>query len=302
MNLRKTLIVVAGPTASGKTALAIALAKHFKTVIISADSRQFYKEISIGTAKPSIEEQDGVRHYYVDSHSIHDYFTVAEYEKEVIQLLDELFVENQFVILVGGSGLFVDAVCYGLDDFPSDKNVKQTLNELLEKEGISFLLEELKEKDINYLNRIDSKNPFRVIRALEIMRLSNKTMTDLLIEKKEIIRDFEIQKFIIDLPREILYDRINRRVDEMISYGFQNEVEKVYPFKELQTLNTVGYSEFFSYLDGEIDLNKAIDLMKQNSRRYAKRQLTWFRRDKNSIWLRGQNKMDQFKEIINTIG
>jgi tRNA dimethylallyltransferase len=302
MNLRKTLIVVAGPTASGKTALAITLAKHFNTVIISADSRQFYKELSIGTAKPSVEEQDGVPHYFIDSHSIHDYFTVAEYEKEVIQLLDDLFVDNQFVVLAGGSGLFVDAVCYGLDDFPSDKNVKQTLNELLEKEGISFLLEELKEKDINYFNQIDSKNPFRVIRALEIMRLSNKTMTDLLIEKKEIIRDFEIQKFIIDLPREILYDRINRRVDEMISSGFQNEVKKVYPFKELQTLNTVGYSELFSYLDGEIDLSKAINLMKQNSRRYAKRQLTWFRRDKNSIWLKGQNKMDQFKEIISNIG
>ena len=302
MNVTKTLLVIAGPTASGKTALSISLAKFFNTAVISADSRQFYKEISIGTAKPSKEEQDGIPHYYIDSHSIQDCFTVADYEREVISLLRVLFETHDYVVLVGGSGLFIDAVCYGLDDFPSDKQIKKELIEWEKREGMSGLLQELKEKDSDYYTKVDKKNPVRVIRALEIIRVSNKRLSDLILEKEDIVRDFDVTKCVIDLPREILYERINSRVESMMESGLLDEVKAVSLHKKLQTLNTVGYSELFSYLDGVIDLEEAIRLIKQNSRRYAKRQLTWFRRDTKSIWLKNQNTEDLFSEILQILG
>ena len=264
--------------------MAIALAKHWNTVVLSADSRQFYKETAIGTAKPSLEEQAGVKHFFVDSHSIHQPLTAAQYEKQALEVLESEFQNHEIILLVGGSGMFIDALCYGLDDIPFDEKVKSELNQSFEKYGLEPLLVELKEKEPAYYQTTDLKNPVRIIRALEVIRISGRTYSSYQSFKPQ-TRAFEIHKFVIDLPRELLYDRINKRVDFMLDAGLLEEARSVLPWKNLQSLNTVGYSELFSCFNHEIDLERAIELIKQNTRRYAKRQLTWFRRDPNNHWI-----------------
>ncbi|MES2588712.1 MAG: tRNA (adenosine(37)-N6)-dimethylallyltransferase MiaA [Bacteroidota bacterium] len=286
-----------GPTASGKTALGIALAKHFKTVILSADSRQFYKEMSIGTAKPSLEEQDEIKHYFIDSHSIENPVSAADFEREALEVLENEFQRHENIILVGGSGMFIDALCNGLDDIPNDVKLRDELTLFVQKNGLESLLEELKSNDLEYYNFVDKSNPVRIIRAIEAIRISGKTYTELR-QKKSKTRPFEIMRFVIDLPREKLYERINLRADLMIQNGLIDEVKQLTEFRHLQSLNTVGYSEIFDFLDDKISLEEAINLVKQNSRRYAKRQLTWFRRNEKAIWLKNETTADLKKEVL----
>ena len=297
----RKLIVIQGPTASGKTKLAVQLAKALNTVVVSADSRQFYSEIQIGTAKPSAEEQEGVRHYFIDSHSIHSPVTSAQYEKEAILLLNELFNTVSYVILVGGSGMFIDALCNGINEIPKDDFIKEQLNSELQTKGLSYLLEELKIKDESYYKKVDKANPLRVLRALEVMRLAGTTFSSFLDKNLIVKRDFEILKFVIDLPREMLYERINLRVDQMIYNGLLEEVKSVFEYRSLQSLNTVGYKELFSYLNSEIEFKDAVELIKKNTRNYAKRQLTWFRKDKKAIWISSDEIEDQMHEITSGI-
>ena len=297
----RKLIVIQGPTASGKTNLAIQLAKALNTVVVSADSRQFYSEIQIGTAKPSAEEQEGVRHYFIDSHSIHSPVTSAQYEKEAILLLNELFNTVSYVILVGGSGMFIDALCNGINEIPKDDFIKEQLNSELQTKGLSYLFEELKIKDESYFKKVDKANPLRVLRALEVMRLAGTTFSSFLDKNLIVKRDFEILKFVIDLPREMLYERINLRVDQMIYKGLLEEVKSVFEYRSLQSLNTVGYKELFSYLNSEIEFKDAVELIKKNTRNYAKRQLTWFRKDAGAIWLKNIETDLQVDEVLTFI-
>lgn len=280
----KHLIVIEGPTASGKTSLSIKLAKHFNTSIISADSRQFYKEIEIGTAKPSLEEQDGVQHFFIDSNSVTDEVSSARFEKEGLEILKQLFETKDIAILVGGSGMFIDALCNGLDNIPANPIVKQSIQKEFDEFGSLHLLEELKEKDPEYYNTIDKDNPMRIIRAIEVIRITGKPYSELRKAKPK-KRPFQIHKFVINHERQTLYDRINLRVDLMIKAGLIDEAKSVIDHRNLASLNTVGYKEIFNYLDGKSSLDDAIALIKQNTRRYAKRQLTWFRRHQDATWI-----------------
>jgi len=295
--MKKKLIVIEGPTASGKTALGVELAKYFNTVIISADSRQFYKELEIGTAKPTLEEQQGIKHYFIDSHSLEDEVSSGRYANEVDELLQDLFLVHDIVLMVGGSGMFIDAVCIGLDQIPSSQVIRRNLNKEFEEKGIEPLLIELRKKDVTFFENVDKSNPVRIIRALEAIRSSGKTMTELRTQtvKKH---NFEIQRFVINHPRKHLYERINSRVDQMIKNGLLDEVKSVYNRKGINTLKTVGYSEMFSFLDGEITIERAVELIKQNTRRYAKRQLTWFRRHDDAIWLDSIDLEGMVLEVI----
>jgi len=282
---QKKLIVIAGPTAVGKTATAIRLAQQLKTEIISADSRQFYNEMSIGTAKPDAEELSQAKHHFIDSHSITDNFTVGNFEKEALLLLDELFKTHDQLIMVGGSGLFIQAVTQGFDNLPAaNPEIREKLNQEFAEKGIEHLQQKLKEADPDYYNKVDLNNPQRLIRALEVFQATGKSFSSY---RKATVntRPFESIKIVLDLPREELYDRINRRVDIMIEQGLVEEVRSLLPYRQLNALNTVGYSELFDYFDGKTDLPAAIDLIKQNTRRFAKRQLTWFRKDKEMKWL-----------------
>lgn len=282
--MSKTLIVIAGPTAAGKTSLAIQVAKHFKTEIISADSRQFYREMSIGTAKPSKEELAAVRHHLIDSHSIHDSFSVGDFEKEVINLLEKLFKTHEKVVLVGGSGLFINAVCNGFDELPvATEETRSRLNELLDEKGIEHLQEKLKKVDPVYYAEVDIKNPQRLIRALEVFESTGKPFSSYRtnISKK---RNFNIIKLALSPNREKLYEQINLRVDQMFENGLLEEVKGLSEYRHLNALNTVGYSEIFEYLDGKLSKEEAIDKIKQNTRRFAKRQLTWFKKSEDIQW------------------
>jgi len=294
------LIVIQGPTASGKTALAIALAKKWNCAVLSADSRQFYREISIGTAKPSAEEQDGVPHFFIDSHSVEQPVSAAQFEKEALEILEREFKKRNVSILIGGSGLFIDALCNGLDPLLSDIEMQKKWQSVYEHEGLTKIQDELKTLDPDYANNVDLQNPHRVLRALEIISLTGKKMAE--VRKNQIAsRPFEIIRFVITLPREILYKRIDERVLQMIEEGLLEEAKTVLPFHQLQSLNTVGYKELFAHLKGETDLKSAIGLIQQNSRRYAKRQLTWFRKNKENIWLLGQTTEDRKAEILESI-
>ncbi|MDB5111984.1 MAG: tRNA dimethylallyltransferase [Mucilaginibacter sp.] len=287
----KTLIVIAGPTAIGKTAAAIQLARHFKTVIISADSRQFYREMSIGTAKPTAEELAAAQHYFINSHSLNESFTVADFEKQGLQLLDNLFKTKDVVILVGGSGLYIKAICEGFDDIPSaEPEIRERLNNEFSEKGISYLQEKLKIADPAYYAQVDIHNPQRVIRALEVFESTGKPFSSFRVANTK-IRPFKIIKIGLDLPRDILYGRINRRVDDMIQQGLLSEAKSLLPYRHLNALNTVGYSELFDYFDGQSDLNSAVEHIKQNTRRFAKRQLTWFRKDKGINWFEANDQL-----------
>ena len=281
----KKLIVITGPTACGKTDLSIQVAKQLNTEIVSCDSRQFYKEMSIGTAKPSVLEMDGIPHHFIDSHSITEEINAGEFERQALPIITSLFKKNDYVILCGGSGLFIDAITNGFDEMPSIKpELRTSLRETFTEKGILPLQEQLKSLDPDYFNEMDSDNPQRVIRALEICLSSEKNYSQLRKGQKE-KRPFQIIKFVIDRPREELYNRINLRVDLMIQNGLINEVKSLLPYKNLNSLNTVGYKEIFDHLNGTILLNEATELVQRNSRRYAKRQLTWFRRDPSYIWI-----------------
>ena len=284
-------MILAGPTAVGKTSLSIQLAKRFKTEIISADSRQFYKEMEIGTAKPTEKEMEGIPHHFINSHSIHDDYNVGQFEKDTLKLLDELFQKNDVVFVVGGSGLYVKALCEGIDEMPSiPVEIRQNLNTEFEQNGIEYLQKQVMESDPEYFEIVDQQNPQRLIRALELYRATGKNMSYYRAQEKQIERPFNIIKIGLERPREELYDRINLRMDQMIAEGLFDEAEKLYLFKDLNALQTVGYSEIFGFLDGEYDREEAVRILKRNSRRYAKRQMTWFKRDSEFVWFSAENK------------
>lgn len=293
----KKLIVIGGPTASGKTGLSITLAKKLNAPIISADSRQFYKEISIGTAKPTKEEQQGIPHYFINSHSIKTPVSSVQYEKEAIELIEKLFVNTDYIIVVGGSGMFINALLFGTDNLPKDEKVRENLNKQLKEEGICFLLNQLKREDSVFFDEVDKNNSHRIIRALEIMKLTKKTITELRTGTRR-SRQFEHSIFVINHKRENLYDRINQRVEAMLKDGLLEEVKSVSALQDLQSLNTVGYKEYFSFLNNEITLDEATELVKRNSRRYAKRQITWFKRYDDAYWIDYTNNETMVHQIL----
>ncbi|MBL7786752.1 MAG: tRNA (adenosine(37)-N6)-dimethylallyltransferase MiaA [Chitinophagales bacterium] len=281
----KKLIVVAGPTAVGKTSVAIQLAKQLGTVVVSCDSRQFFREMNIGTAKPTATELAQVQHYFIDSLSIFDPYTVGDFERECHVLLNGLYEKHDSVILCGGSGLYIKAVCEGLDHFPNiPSHIRPQLMDEWAKNGIAFLQDELQRADPVAFANIDTNNPHRLLRALEVCLATGKPYSSFLQQKSINSPIFEPVKIMLDLDREVLYNRINRRVDEMLKAGLLAEVEALLPHQQLNALQTVGYQELFDYFNGKISYDYAVELIKQNSRRYAKRQLTWFRKDTSYRW------------------
>jgi tRNA dimethylallyltransferase len=297
MNKPKVLIVIAGPTAIGKTALAIKIAQYFNTEILSADSRQFFKEMSIGTAKPTDDELKAATHHFINSHSLQEQVSVGSYEKEALALLHQLFTKHDVLVMVGGSGLYINAVLNGFDELPPVKeDIRQSLNDRLLNEGIIPLQQELKVIDPTYYAEVDIHNPQRIIRGLEVYHATGRTFSSYRTGlKKE--RPFKSILIGLDMPREKLYERINKRVDLMITQGLVDEVKNLREYKHLNSLNTVGYSEIFEYLEDKITLPQAIEAIKQNTRRFAKRQLTWFRKTENIHWF----KPEEEREIITFI-
>ena len=291
----RTLIVIAGPTASGKTATAIRLAKELDTEILSADSRQFYKEMSIGTAAPTPKELHEVNHHFIHNISIFDQYDVATYEKDALLLLSQLFMDHQEVVLTGGSGLFIDAICNGIDAMPDiDTAVRDRVSKLYQQHGLIALQEELKQLDPEYWAIVDRKNPRRLQRALEVCYQSGDTYTSFRKATKA-NRDFNIKKFALLWDRQELNNRINQRVEQMLAQGLVDEARKLYPYRHLNALNTVGYKELFDYFDGKIDLMEAVEQIKLNTRHYAKRQMTWLRRDQEYQWVSADSLMTFFE-------
>lgn len=291
---KNILVAVVGPTAVGKTKLAIELAKHYRTEIISADSRQFYKELSVGTAKPSDAEMSEVPHHFVSSHSIAEGgYSAGDFEKDALAKLADLFSRRQVAILVGGSGLFVRAVCEGLDDLPVvAADIRQKLNDVFRLQGIAPLQDRLKAIEPR-LEGFDIQNPQRVIRALEVYEATGKPISYFQ-QRAKAQRPFDVVTIGLNMPRPLLYDRINQRVDQMLQNGLIDEAKSVLPYRHQPALLTVGYSELFAHFDGEYTLEQAIEKIKQNSRRYAKRQITWFNKYGNTIWY----SPDQVQQII----
>ncbi len=281
----KTLVVIAGPTASGKTAFAIEMAKRLGTVILSADSRQFYKEMSIGTAAPTEEELSQAKHYFVHHISIDDKYDVADYERDAILLLDELFKTHDNVILTGGSGLFIDAVCNGIDAMPDvQPEIREKVEKMLEQGGLTALQNELQRLDPAYFSTVDQQNPRRLQRALEVCYQTGKPFSSFR-SGNTVRRDFEIKKYALLWDRQQLIERIDKRVDLMMQQGLLEEAKRLYPKRHLNALNTVGYKELFAYFDGQCTLEEAIELIKIHTRQYAKRQMTWLRRDAEYQWI-----------------
>ena len=298
----KTLIVIVGPTAIGKTDLAITLAKQFSTEIISADSRQFFCEMEIGTAKPSAEELAAVPHHFINSHSIQTLFSTGDFEVQALKLIGELFVKKDVLIMVGGSGLYIDAVCKGLDEMPeTDLNIRVQLNQLLASEGLGPIRKQLSELDPEYYQQVDQSNPQRMIRGLEFFLSTHLKLSSFFTNSKK-QRPFKILKIGLNLDRALLYGRINQRVDQMMEKGLLDEVERLQQYRHCNALNTVGYSELFDHLDRKVTLIEAVDKIKQNTRRFAKRQLTWFRKDDSTAWFEpGQTDavISYIKETLN---
>lgn len=280
----KQLVVIEGPTASGKTRAAVELALRWKTVVVSADSRQFYRELSIGTAKPTPQEMKGVPHFFIDSHSVQEEISAGTYADLAKEVLEEQFRLHDVIVLVGGSGMFIDALCEGLHPIPVDAQVRESLNAQVKEYGLAELLNELKQKDLQTFQTIDQQNPARVIRAVEAIRLLGRPLSEVKGGTK-IKLPFSVNRYVLDHPRELLYDRINKRVDLMMEQGLLHEVKSVCQFRKLKSLQTVGYTELFQYLDGTCSIQDAVSLIKQHTRNYAKRQLTWFRRHKDAAWL-----------------
>lgn len=297
MNDKKTLIVLIGPTGVGKTELSIKIAEKYGSPIISADSRQLYSDLKIGTAAPTEEYLKRVKHYFVGTLKLTDYYSAAQYESEVISLLEELFKTNDTILLTGGSMMYIDAICKGIDDIPTvDNETRQMMMEKYEKEGLERLCAELKLLDPEYYSIVDLKNPKRVIHALEICYMTGKTYTSFRTGNRK-QRPFDIIKIGLCRDREELYDRINKRVDIMINDGLVNEVKSVYQYKDLNSLNTVGYKEIIQYLEGNCTLEFAIEKIKQNSRIYSRKQMTWFKRDNEIIWFH-PDREDEIMEYI----
>ena len=294
----KYLIVLLGPTAIGKTKWAIDIAAHYKTAILSADSRQFYREMKIGTAVPTPEELGAAPHYFIQHKSIHDSYSVGDWVDEATATIEELHAIHDIVVLTGGSNLYINALLYGLDDFPDiDPAIRKRLNQQLKEEGIRSLQEQLKTLDPVYYEHVDQDNPHRLIRALEICIGSGNPYSSFL-GKNKVTHDFEVLLFGLEIDRELLYDRINSRVDQMIKAGLLEEAKALHKFRHLNALQTVGYRELFSYFDGEISLDEAIAAIKTNSRRYAKRQLTWLRKMEGVYWFDPQSPTQKIINII----
>lgn len=293
----KTLIVIVGSTGVGKTALCLDVAELFDTAIVNADSRQMFKEIPIGTAAPTKDEQKRVKHYFVGNLSIEDYYNASMFENDVISLLERLFQEKDIVIMSGGSMMYVDAVCNGIDDIPTVKDdIRYAVKEAYDKNGLNALCKELENLDPEYYSIVDKNNPKRVIHAVEICLSTGKTYTSFRTNiKKE--RPFKIVKIGLIRERETLYERIDRRVDQMMDDGLLNEVQNLYPYRKLNALNTVGYKELFDYIDGKCTLDEAVYKIKCNTHKYCRKQLTWFKRDKDTKWF----SPDNVEEIINYI-
>ena len=293
----KRLLVVVGPTGSGKTDLSIRLALHYGAPILSTDSRQVYRGMPIGTAQPSVDQLQAVEHHFIASHDLTDNLNCGEYEVQALARLEELFADHDWVVAVGGSGLYVRALCEGMDDLPqADEPLRRELERRLAEDGLGALAEELRELDPEYCRTADLNNPARVMRALEVCLQTHMPYSRQRTGERR-PRPFEIVKIGIDLPRDVLYDRINRRVDIMMQDGLLEEARQVYPFRHLNSLNTVGYKEIFKYLDGEWTLEFAIGKIKQNSRIYSRKQMTWFKRDKDIVWFHP----DQQTEIMQYI-
>lgn len=288
--MNKTLIVITGPTAVGKTDLCLDIAKYFGIPIINADSRQIYREIKIGTAAPTEEQLQQVRHYFVGTQALTDYYSASIYEQEVMSLLSTLFQASDYALLSGGSMMYIDAVCNGIDDIPTvDDETRNTLKKRLADEGLESLCEQLRILDPEHYEVVDRMNPRRVVHALEICLMTGRTYTSFRTnERKE--RPFKIIKIGLNRDREIIYDRINRRVDSMMEQGFLDEARSVYPLRHLNALNTVGYKELFTYLDGTWSLNEAVERIKGNTRRYARKQLTWYKKDPLVTWFSPDEK------------
>ena len=298
---KKKLIVIVGPTASGKTSLSIKLAKKFKCGIISADSRQFYKEMSIGTAKPTNFELEEAPHFFINNLSVIDSYSVGKFKEEVNKFLEQYYISNDIIILVGGSGLFIDGVLKGLDDFPKiNDEIRNKLNLDFDTSGIKNLCERLKVVDPEYYNIVDLNNHRRVIRALEVYYSTKKPYSSFLKRNNSYRTDVNIKFIGINPEREKLNLRIENRVDSMISDGLVEEVKKLYQYKDLNALNTVGYTEIFKHIDGDISLDEAIDLIKLNTRKYSKRQMTWFRRNKDILWYKdGEGYFEDILDNLN---
>lgn len=298
-----TLVVITGPTAVGKTALCVKIAHYFKTDIISADSRQFYKELSIGTAKPTLNEMENITHHFVDSHSINQIYNVNDFEKEALTLLKSLFKKKSVAILTGGSGLYIDILCKGFDDGvpEGDIQIRKELDLLYQKYGIGILQEKLKQIDPIFYQEIDLNNLTRLQRAIEVCLISGKPYSNLRLGKKQ-SRPFNIVKIGLERNREELFNRINQRVDQMISQGLLKEVESVLPYRNNNALKTVGYTELFDYLDKQSTLEEAIEKIKVNTRRYAKRQIGWFKRDDDYEWFHPNQKEEIIQLITDKIG
>ena len=289
----KQLLYVAGPTASGKTTLAIALAKHFKTEVISCDSRQFYKEMSIGTTVPSSEELAAVPHHFIQQKSIQNPYSIGDFQREALDLLKTLFKRKDKVILVGGSGMYADALIDGLDHFPKvDSSLRNKLQKQAEEEGIITLQQLLKKHDPDHYQKVDLENPHRLIRALEICLTSGKPYSTFL-GNKQVPDFFSTQKLVIQWEREVLYERINLRVDQMLEQGLEKEAKNLYPFKKINALQTVGYQEWFAHFDGTYSRETTIEEIKKNTRRYAKRQTTWFRKYSDAILINGADPVEE---------
>lgn len=281
---KQTLVVIVGPTGSGKTAVAVQLAQRLGAPILSTDSRQVFRGMAIGTAQPTAEELAAATHYFIADREVSDDYNAGRFEVEALALLERLFGSHDYVIAVGGSGLYVDALCNGFDPLPqADPELRRTLEERLQREGLPALAAELERLDPAYWAEVDRCNPARVLRALEVCLLTGQPYSA---QRKGVQRErpFRIVKIGIDVPREELYDRINRRVDDMMREGLLAEAERLYPLRHLNALRTVGYQELFTFFDGDCSLEEAVDLIKRNSRRYAKRQMTWFRRDEAIRW------------------
>lgn len=290
----KTLVVIAGPTAVGKTSCGIQIAEHFGTEIISADSRQIYRETFIGTAVPSAEELAIVNHHFIQSISIKDSYNASTFEHQVLETLDRLFKIHDLVIMVGGSGLYIDAVCKGIDDLPtSNPDLRDHLLKRLETEGLEALTLELKSLDPLSYGRIDLKNHMRVLKALEISLQTGLPYSSFLKATKK-VRPFHIIKVALDMEREVLYDRINKRVDQMMVEGLLEEAKEIQHLRGYTALKTVGYKELFEYLDGQVTLDEAVDLIKRHTRKFARKQLTWFRKENQYRWF----PPSDIKEII----
>lgn len=284
MSSAKTLIVIIGPTAVGKTALCLDIAQHFGIPVINADSRQIYKELKIGTASPTIEQMRRVPHYFVGSLSLHDYYSASLFEQQVLEILQREFEHSDYALLTGGSMMYIDAVCNGIDDIPTvDDATREALKARLSNEGLEPLVEELRRLDPEYYEIVDKQNPRRVVHGLEICLMTGKTYTSFRKrEKKE--RPFRIVKIGLNRDREELYNRINQRVDQMMTDGLLDEAQRLYPMRHMNALNTVGYKEMFAYIDGTWTLEEAVERIKGNTRRYARKQLTWYKKDEQIRW------------------